>query len=643
MKNLTYNLLISAILLATASCNQGSLLTLAETSSVEFRIALPDGLQTRSDEASDETLLKWSVFEIKEGEQKQLVESDQQTVSFSDAQTSVPITLQLLQGRKYRVAFAVTNSANTFATFEDGVLTVNYEGVTCNTDNDDIFIGKSDLLDVSGDASETTISLYRPFSQLNWSTSDLNHKQVSENIDNISASVSVSGDIYRTLDILDNTYGEKVEHGLTFSGIALSNANIPLAEEESYSNIATNYLLIKDEEEQQTLDCIIHFDGHTDVTVNVNNASAKPNFRTNIFGALLTNDKSVSITMEEGFANNKYTGISENDVIENILAGDYVIEEGKTVDFRRYKNLRLRTGQKLTVNGTLIVGPNTFLVDENVNDVVIDGSGTISLNDYAENVFVVNKDASLTIENVTISNGDADNVFVVNSGGTLNLNDLTISCGDAKEVLIVNSGATLKLDNVNISSSVKSTINSVYIIRINGGKLIAENTEIDIQRGFFNVMNNGNVSLTDCNVMIPNYTDYNSIIQSGSTVSFNNCTMSSAYCNVYMQYGELLITGDNGSYTSTSISYGIIYCSSSYTNSKLTIEGGKFKASYYPLENPHYIGTVILKGGYYNKSISNGTTNWKDSYIPDGYELITNSTTYSGYPYEIRKKEEVTE
>lgn len=618
MKYISYNLTIATLLLVSTSCQQEAIEVATESTPVEFHISLPGELQTRSDEDASETLLKWSIFEIKEGESKQLVESDQRSVTLTGNETSVPITLQLMQGHEYQVAFAVVNPLSTFATFDDGVIKVNYEGVSSYADSDDIFIGKSSVLIVTGESVEESIELHRPFAQLNWSTSDLNLEQVSNNINGIIATVSVTGDIFKSLDIIDDSYADKIEGELTFSEVPLSSAIVPMSEETTYTNIATNYILIKDAEEQPTLDCKLHFSGHTDVTVDVNNAPAKPNFRTNIIGALLTNEKSVSVTMEEGFANNKYTGISDNDVIENILAGeDIKIPAGKTLDLRRYQNIPLRAGQKITVNGTLQLGSNAFVIEESGEPVVIEGSGSITLLSQSSNVFMVNDGGTLNIKIATFPLADnTQNVFVVNAGGTLNINNTTFT---------------------------KTTVDTSerYIINVNGGMLNAENAKFKVETGVFTSAGNATVNLKECTVSINTRTSLYAYISTNCTACFEDCNFTTRSGLSVSTRKSCTFKGDNGLYKTTSnvASSAVLYIC--YSKVKIIIEGGKFFSTcnhivYNSTSSYHESLLMTITGGYFNKKLCN-YDNYSHDWIPEGYELITNSTAVSGYPYEVRK------
>ena len=618
MKYLSYNLTIATLLLVSSSCQQEAIEVATDSSPVEFRISLPGTLQTRTDEDASEMLLKWSVFEIKEGSQKELVESDEQLISLSDGESTVPLTLQLMQGHDYRVAFAVVNAANSFASFKDGVISVNYSGVASNSDSDDIFVGMSGLLSVTSESTETDISLHRPLAQLNWSTSDLAQQQVSDNLSEITASVTVNGDIYQSLDIIDNTFAGKIEGSLTFSGVALSGASVPLSDETAYSNITTNYLLLKENEDQSTIDCTLHFGGNADVTVNVNNAPAKPNFRTNIRGALLTNEKSVSVTMEEGFTNNNYTGISDNDVIENILAGeDIVVPAGKTLDLRRYQNIPLQAGQKLTVNGTLQLGANAFVIEEEGEPAVIDGTGSITLRAESTNVFVLNNGATLNMNVASFPLADnTQNVFVVNASGTLNINNT-------------------------IFSKVTADTSERYIINVNGGTLNAENAKFNVETGVFTSAGNATVNLKECSVSISKYTKYYAYISNNCTACFENCNVTT--CNGLNVYTTKMCTfkGENGFYKTTYVSSYISPLYISNSNVKISIEGGRFYSPYSPItyfSSSSYQNTLqmTITGGYFNKKLWQ-YDDYSHDWVPNGYELITNSTAYSGYPYEVRK------
>lgn len=172
-----------------------------------------------------------------------------------------------MKGKSYQVAFFADNEENKFVTCTDGVLAVDYSKAQSNTANEDAFVGKSEVFVVDNDGYAETVTLKRPFAQLNWGTDDLDAESVKAIINNLKANVTVADPLYTSYTILSGEYDGQNSGNVSFPQIAMNNLpseTFPNVHDfKTYDLIAMNYLLTN----QQTLDVTLDFDNGIQVSV----------------------------------------------------------------------------------------------------------------------------------------------------------------------------------------------------------------------------------------------------------------------------------------------------------------------------------------------------------------------------------------
>lgn len=310
-------------LLGLASCASEDVPSTSDNG-VTFTIQLPRTIQTRGafGDSKDEGAsgvdnvklnnLQWTVFEVStndNGEDVLTKVFSDGRVAFASSQTEEKVTLNLGRGKKYQVAFYADDSTNTFVSYEDGEIEVTYSDGVSNTAGEDAFIGNSQPFTVSGAYGET-ITLTRPFAQLNWGSDDLGEQAVAQLVKTASAKVSVSAGLYTRMTVIGKKVSSPVAENTiySFGDVALNNLpsqTMPLPNTiENYQNyklIAMNYLLTGD----GVIDCELSFNESEEADVlspvEVTGAPVQINHRTNIYGSLLTAPAAFNIIVNYGF------------------------------------------------------------------------------------------------------------------------------------------------------------------------------------------------------------------------------------------------------------------------------------------------------------------------------------------------------
>ncbi len=313
-KTTIFSLFAAASLLTLASCSSENDLP-ATGDGVSITVSLPADLSrgTFGDgtgEGDRATLdnLQWSVFEVLNNGQLSLVYSDQKA-AFSALQTRETVELPLAKGKTYQVAFYADDKDNNFASYTDGVINVNYSNAASNRAAEDAFVGYSQKFTVKGPYNET-VTLNRPFAQLNWGTDDLGAKAIKPLINDLTAEVQVTSGLYESMNVITGEMSNPVaaENVTSFGTVNLKHLptqTFPVekpadaADNTPYALIAMDYLLTGN----GNINCRLAFNQGID-PVKVDNAPVKPNYRTNIYGSLLVEPNTFQIIIDNNFAGN---------------------------------------------------------------------------------------------------------------------------------------------------------------------------------------------------------------------------------------------------------------------------------------------------------------------------------------------------
>lgn len=195
-KTTIFSLFAAASLLTLASCSSENDLP-ATGDGVSITVSLPADLSrgtfgdgTGEGDCATLDNLQWSVFEVLNDGQLHFVYSDKKA-AFSTSQTRETVELPLAKGKKYQVAFYADDKDNNFASYTNGVINVNYANAASNQAAEDAFVGYSQVFTVKGPYNET-VTLNRPFAQLNWGTDDLGAKAIKPLINDLTAEVQVT-------------------------------------------------------------------------------------------------------------------------------------------------------------------------------------------------------------------------------------------------------------------------------------------------------------------------------------------------------------------------------------------------------------------------------------------------------------------
>lgn len=265
---------------------------------VHFNVELPAGISTRA--FADGTTASNLTYAVYQG--GTLVSQGKAVIADKTAR----VDMDLATGGTYDVVFwaDADGSPYTFSA-EDRKVSVDYSLMTGNNDNGDAFFCIENDIKVEGPVSKT-VTLTRPAAQLNIGTSDITNPSVLQTYPN-GVYTSVEVEAYTNLNLADGTVSDPVTVRIP--------AALPPAETEAfpvagnYRYLSMVYLMVPDDSfvSDLTLSYTADATSATGQKLTVPNTPLKRNYRTNIYGALLTSATDWNITVDPEFGGNADT------------------------------------------------------------------------------------------------------------------------------------------------------------------------------------------------------------------------------------------------------------------------------------------------------------------------------------------------
>ncbi len=317
-KKLFLGMFAAIAMMFATSCQNDELdaIQSGKESVVSFTLEQP-GIATRAEysDGTTATTLTYAVYETGVTPIKPIIVSKDE-VSFSGKTATV--NLRLVTGKTYDILFwadSYTGETNVPYIFNENTqeITVSYTGITSQDEDRDAFFAAEKSLFVDG-AINKPITLTRPFAQLNIATTDHTEKTVTD-FNPSQTKVKVSN-VYNTLNLLTGmATGEEKDLEYGFAAIP-EGQNFPVAGVTA-QYLSMNYLLVQDEKELVSIDFTVANASGTELPVkNYVDVPVQRNYRTNIYGKILTNPTDFNITINPDYETPDY---------------EVVVWDGKTV------------------------------------------------------------------------------------------------------------------------------------------------------------------------------------------------------------------------------------------------------------------------------------------------------------------------
>jgi hypothetical protein len=295
--------------------------------------------------------------------------------------------------------------------------------------------------------------LTRPFSQLNIGTSD---KDAAKDAGVVvkNTQVEVKG-AYTTFDLQDGEASGEAIVTYAMEAIAGIEGETFPAADQSY--LSLNYLLMK-KSDKSTVDVTFSYKDEEDndaYILNFNSVPVQRNYRTNIYGTLLTNSANYTVEILPGFTDDaaNIVNVTTQDEFNNALKSN---EENIVINLTPTEHVAATRGVGATEYIIKVGGENEkyFLGGVNTKTITINGNGcTINFEHSSGDwnyIRCVNDDAKWIINNAHLTNSGKNNGpwnrHDIRFYNAVELNNVTSD----KAIALLNDG---KLETVSISDT----------------------------------------------------------------------------------------------------------------------------------------------------------------------------------------------
>lgn len=337
----TFTIAAAALLVTSCNDEMDNGLKTGDEGTVTFTAQLPSEMGTRAfADGLTAKHLQYAVYEA--GQSTPLKVFGDETTVVGEAEMNnlkQTVSLKLTTGKTYDVIFwAADNSAKKPYTFDPLTQTVKitYTNVYSNNDICDAFF-KKETITVSGNQN-VDVKLTRPFAQVDIGTDDFDAATIAGlNLTQTQVKATAG-------DILNLATGkmEGTEATRTFKMKAIPTADDGAFPVAGYKYLLMAYIPISDTKE--TVDMTFGYNGKSTFR-SFTNVPLQRNYRTNIYGSLLTNSVDFNVVIEPAFS-----GEFAHEVVSasTFAALKAAVANGQSVDAE--KTLVLSGGQSETLN-----------------------------------------------------------------------------------------------------------------------------------------------------------------------------------------------------------------------------------------------------------------------------------------------------
>ena len=295
---------IGAALFATSCVNELEEGIKGNAGQVTFTVNAPE-LATRAfGDGSAATKLLYAVYDVTAG--GEVVENGVSVLDIDNAKAITPnakttIQLELLDGNEYSLLFWAVNAnyAEAFTIDWDGKAMEMKQTIEANNEAYDAFYAYVEPFTVKG-AITKSVTLTRPFAQLNYGSNDFNEAK------NLYFEPEMSQVVIKNVPNVLNCVDGSVDGNVT---ITYASASIPVENFTVANNkyLAMNYVLVG---EKKLFDTTLKVTAKNGKVIENDYATVplQRNYRTNVYGSLLTNKSDFGVELKPGFTEPATTG-----------------------------------------------------------------------------------------------------------------------------------------------------------------------------------------------------------------------------------------------------------------------------------------------------------------------------------------------
>ena len=430
---------------------------------VTITAQLPAELASRTFAQGEKaTTLTYAVYES--GVKTPIITSEDE-VKFN-ADLTATVNLQLVNGKTYDILFwadaytTATDAATTPYKFDAAkqTVTVDYTRMASNEDKGDAFFFAEKGLEVKG-AINKTIYLTRPFAQINFGTDDLDAAAVksafgiseTSEFGTLMSKVDFTKALPDCLNLFDGSVSTVSTTNTGFDAVAPTKEDtFPYSDDYGY--LSMSYVLCGADRDIIDINYkVLNSDAEYN-TLTIASVPVQRNYRTNIYGSLLTSKVNFKVEIKPGFTDN----INVEKIVETadelleavkeggniVMKSDLTVSEPLKLTAEKPVTIELN-GNDLTLNGTNILNDGQSLS--------LKGSGTEVVNITNNTTISPQGKANLDIDGIILT----DNNKIGGAMITLLGDDNVVTVKNT--VINVNSGSVYAI-STNAAATDKNSV-----------------------------------------------------------------------------------------------------------------------------------------------------------------------------------------
>lgn len=397
-----------------------------------FSVDVPGVIGTKAGEGTKATKLYYQVFDAEGAPVTGL------PMKVKDIHVSTTVNFQLIKDQTYNFVFwAQTAEAGYYTVTDLRTITANYEGKNSNDENFDAFFAVEKAITINGPITKT-VTLKRPFAQINVATTGvLKAGETTVNVDFTGATSAVTvKDVPTVFSPLTDKLSSPV-NALQFASAAIPEGNFAVTgSTETYKYLAVNYVFAPVDGTVYDVEAALNVAGK-DVTVKVPSVPAKRNYRTNIYGNLLTTTADFNVEIDPGFAGDEnISPIIVNGVAYQTL--DAAVAAAKTGE-----QTIIALSQDMAGNGVKTIKGQDVVIDLGGHTFDIDGS-LVGSTGTETSGFQLLKGSKVTFKNGTLKSKKAS--LLIQNYSDLTLENVTLDAtGGVALYVLSNNHGTVKI------------------------------------------------------------------------------------------------------------------------------------------------------------------------------------------------------
>ena len=311
MKKIIFSAAVMVSAFFAASCQQEMLETQAGSNTVTYTVDVPNAIATKAigDQVTAVDKVYYEVYraaEVEDLSKSPVYQGEKPVIN-----NSASFDLEFVKNQEFVVLFWAQNSAlvNTDVTSEEGMYNINdlrqiqlVNPGAANNDAAQVFAG-SDRVSNCASAANGNVTLTRPVSQINVYTTAASLIFGDVTISLEKSSMTVAG-LYNTYNVAAGNAVEAAANMVTFE---YTSADVPnaTADDAALRYVGMNYVGFAPKAGTTvTVDFAIKTNEVEAITHSVSNVPVKPNYRTNIFGNLISATANYNVSLNDNWLEN---------------------------------------------------------------------------------------------------------------------------------------------------------------------------------------------------------------------------------------------------------------------------------------------------------------------------------------------------